>query len=149
MAWITQGVGAISGLSVAIAYLVAQDAYTPEHISLSVAQAEYVEIGGVGHIRQQIVSSSGDPVPAIWSASITRKDKVGASYVLCSGTGGSEQPGQYSGDVDLYNLDEWTGDDCSDKVMRPGDIAEATWTYVNEYGLSVTIGTEVRLKDEN
>lgn len=146
MAWMTQTFGALSGLSLAAAYLVAHDAYEPEPIHLEVAKAEYVEIDGIGHMRQQIVSTSGKPVPAVWTASITRLDARGAGHVLCSGTGGENRPGQYNGDIEVYDLSEWTGDDCSDSTLSKGDFAEATWTYVNEYGVTVTIGTKIEVE---
>lgn len=141
---VTQIIGAVSGLSLAVAFLLFEDAYKPDPIHLEVATAEYLEIEGRGHIKQQIFSVSGKPVPAVWSASITRVDQYGVSTPLCSGTGGPDKPGQYNGAIDIYDLNEWTGDDCRDTVMRPGDIAEATWTYTNEYGVTVTIGTVIK-----
>lgn len=146
MAWITQSIGAIAGLAGTSAYIAAQNAYVPQRIHLEVAQVEYIEIDNLGYMRQKIVSASGDPVPAVWTVSITRVDDRGASHVLCSGSGGAESPGQYNGDVDTYTLDDWTGSTCQDSRLRKGDFAEATWTYKNEHGILVTIGTKIEVE---
>ena len=149
MTVITQITGAASGVSLAVAYLLAESAYNPEPMYLEVVQAKYVQIDGVGHILQQVDSSTGDPIPAIWTASITRRDENGVSQLLCSGTGGPDQPGNYAGDIDIYSLDEWTGDDCPFDTMSEQDFAEVSWTYTDENGLSITIGTTIRPSEDS
>ncbi len=149
MAITTQLAGGVVGLAIAATYFVADSTLNPEEIHLEIARAEYVEIDGVGHITQQLVSGSGKPIPAVWAAAITRVNDFGVSSVLCSGTGGEERPGIYNGAVDTYNLDDWTGDTCADTRLGPNDFAEATWTYVNEYGLRVTIGVVIKPEQED
>lgn len=138
-------IGVSMGVVIASALGFAQNTFNPPPVGLEVVNVEYVEIDGRGYIQQQIESLSGKPLSAVWVASITRTNPYGAHSVLCSGTGGAQQPGVYNGSVDTYSLDDWTGDVCSDTVLRPGDVAEATWTYENENGQRVTIGTTVEI----
>lgn len=117
-------------------------AKTPER-HLDVADLSYVVLEGKGHVRQQIVSTEG-PISADWRASIQRRTPIGGDEVLCAGSG----EGNYSGEVSIWDLDTWTGDDCPE-VANIGDIFEVSWTYINAYGFRVSIGGRYALFADN
>jgi len=118
----------------------------PSKISLEITQLEYVLVDGKGAFRQQISSLTGKPVSGAWSVQITRTLKNGASKEMCSGNSDPGKLSTYSGDIDIWLLDDWTGDDCPD-VLLPGDRAEVLWTYTNEHGIRTNIGTTYTIGD--
>lgn len=109
-------------------------------IHLSVEPLVYVEINGQGAVTQRIKSSRG-VVPADWRARIERVDSFGFSRIICEGSG----QGNYSGEVNTWSLDDWTGGDCPD-VAEVGDIFEVSWAYQDENGWPVVIGGRFQLE---
>ena len=124
----TNFIGLAAGSALAAGYLTVDTQMNPPRRYLEVAIAEYVEIDGIGHIRQQIIPSISESMSADWAASITRVLPNGASVLLCTGSSAPEEPGIYSGDVDIWSLSDWTGGSCPDDRMRPGDRAEAKFS---------------------
>lgn len=102
---------------------------------LDLGALEYVEINGIGYVRQQVVSTDDTIIPARWQAAIERQEN-GTTRLLCTGSGF----GNYNGEISTWSLDDWTGDDCPEAKAEVGDIFEVSWTYENTYGYSVTIG---------
>lgn len=89
-----------------------------------------------GHFSQLVKSADGSPMAGRWTAEISRTVD-GVTDQLCAGSGA----GIYSGTRDTYTPSEWTGDDCP--PLLPGDRGEASWQFVNEAGLTQSIGAYV------
>lgn len=123
----------------------------PQVRHLTVDELAYVEIDGVGAVRQKLTSKSGELIPAEWRASIERIDAKGMSHILCTGNGS----GGYNGELNVWDLDQWTNDNCQtrsgEKVLRaqPGDFFEVSWTYYDQNGWPVTIGGRFELSAQN
>ena len=142
--FISSSAAAVLGLAVGFAGVwTAVDFSKPPERHLDLALLEYVILGDVGHVKQQVVSSSGTIIPADWRARIERETDAGATRILCDGSG----RGDYNGEVSVWSLDDWTFDDCPD-VARIGDFFEVSWTYQNSYGFIVTIGGRYRLDSD-
>jgi len=112
---------------------------TRQNRHLEIAELAYVEIDGLGAVRQRVVSVSGEIIPAAWSASIERNID-GITHILCTGSGDAN----YNGEVSTWTLADWTDDDCPD-VAQDGDFFEVSWTYTNGYGNPVTLGGRYQL----
>ena len=131
--------GGLIGLALGSGFNEVSDAVNPEVPHLEVAQVAYLEFDGMGAVRQQIISTGSAPIPAEWTVQITRRDG-GVDSELCVGSGF----GNYHGEINTFLLDEWAGADCPDRLQE-GDTAEVTWTYLNEFGLRVSIGTVLKI----
>lgn len=111
----------------------------PRH--LEVTRLEYVRGPEKDAVLQQISPTHAGPINAAWLARIERKRGDGTDAILCEGHG----EGVYAGEVSVWVLDDWTGDDCPDRA-QDGDVFEVSWTYRAGRAFNVTIGGRYRLE---
>lgn len=119
---------AIGGSLIAGALIAAIGAIAPEAPRRELVLEQLYYSGGI--VTQQI---AGD-IEADWTANFSRPSAQGF-IVLCAGKG--DAPGIYRGEISPYSPSEWTGDICPE--IQAGDVGEASWTYLNEHGLIVTL----------
>ena len=139
------GAVSVSAFLGVVAFGVVSTATAIRPIHLTLADLAYVEIDGMGAFRQQLVPSGAAAINASWHVQITRPARDGQlSRVLCEGPP-MPRTGTYSGEVQLWSLDDWVGHvpgnslaDCPD-VLQPGDIAQPTWAYTDHAGNTVTL----------
>lgn len=117
---------------------------------LTVDVLEYIEVDGVGAVRQRIASKGGNIVPAKWVATLERQRTGGTMHILCTG---SDQ-GQYNGETTVWNLNDWTQDACigpdgqAITAADTGDFFEVSWTFDDENGWPVSIGDRFVLNQD-
>lgn len=97
-----------------------------------------------GTVVQRLGGSDGNPVVGDWTATFWRHGET--DRILCRGSNAPNEPGTYKGELQRYSPDDWTGDDCP--TLIPGDRGVAAWTYVNHYGLRVTVAAEFYIPED-
>ena len=118
--------------------------FTPTPKAHEIRALEYIEIDGIGHVRQHIAPTErGMTIRADWVAQIERPMANGSLQLLCSGKGSSP----YSGTVSTWPLLAWAAPSCP-TVAEIGDVFEAAWTWQNERGHTVSVGGRYVLTGE-
>ena len=90
-----------------------------------------------GQFVQQHEVFGVDVIDARWSAQILRD-----GVPLCGGAGDAPYDG---GRAKRMVPDIWAGDDCPD--LKPGDVALATWRWVDESGTVRRISGEITIPE--
>ncbi len=142
----TQVVIGVPAVAIAVAAAVSAlvPDFTPTPKALEIRALEYVEIDGVGHVRQHIAPTErGLTIRADWVAQIERPMANGSLQLLCSGKGAAP----YSGTVATWPLTTWAETGCP-PVAQIGDFFEAAWTWQNERGHTVSVGGRYVLTGE-
>ena len=94
------------------------DTLRPQSVSMALTALTYEN----GEFYQEHRIEGTDALRAEWAAKIVRGDTF-----LCVGGGASAYR---SGGSPRMDPDRWTGDDCPE--LEPGDVATATWEYLDE-----------------
>ncbi len=107
------------------------DALRPQHISMTAVALEYED----GRFFQEHRVTGADRLRAEWAARITRGDEY-----LCGGGGA----GTYAnGGSARMTPTVWAGSECPE--LQAGDVAEATWEYVDENNVRHRISATIEI----
>jgi len=104
-------------------------AFRPDPVRMELVTLEYRN----GEFYQEHSVTGAETVRADWAAKIVRD-----GHFLCVGGGTSLYK---NGGSPRMDPSYWTGDECPD--LQPGDLASATWEYVDEQNIRRRIGAEI------
>jgi hypothetical protein len=121
------GVGVTFGGLLGVSGL--KDLRQPDHVRMELVTLVYQD----GEFYQEHIVTGAEKVRADWAAKIVRD-----GHFLCVGGGTSLYA---NGGSPKMGPSFWTGDECPD--LQPGDLASATWEYVDEQNIRRRIGAEI------
>ena len=104
----------------------------PEPAGMRLIELRYED----GLFYQEHLVYGAETIRAEWAAKIVRGDRF-----LCVGGGTSAYE---NGGSPLMTPSYWTGGECPE--VQPGDIATATWEYVDENNVRRRIGAEITIE---